>query len=230
MVKKIYSLLKNIIPILCFNFRKLPLRQAIKLPILLYNPKIDGLKGKIRIESDNIEFGMIQLGKVNAGMYRNNGIIIQLSGSIIFKGKCDIGSNTLLSVGEKGYLEIGKNFMCNSGSRIICYHNVVFEDFCNIGWDVQILDTDFHSIKNIMTGKKLKPYSSIYISKYCWISNSCFINKGTKLPPNTIVSSGSLVNKKFKCEENSIIGGNPATVMVEGCYCRDRNDDKYNEK
>lgn len=227
MAKKIYCLFRNIISILYINFKKLPLNQAIKLPILLYNPKIDGLKGEIRIESDNVEFGMIQLGEVNVGMYRKNGIVLQLFGSITFKGKCNIGSSTFLSIGENGHLVVGNNFVCNSGSRIICYHNIVFEDFCNIGWDVQIIDTDFHSIKNLMTGKKVKPYSSIYISKYCWIGNSCFINKGTKLPPNTIVSSGSLVNKKFKCEENSIIGGNPATVMIEGCYYRDRNDDKY---
>ena len=59
---------------LYFNFHYLPFKQAIKLPILLYKPKLLKCKGRIRIEGE-VKIGMIQLGKYNVYLYPNTVII-----------------------------------------------------------------------------------------------------------------------------------------------------------
>lgn len=63
-LKQIISHWKTILyglHILYFNFKYLPFRQALKIPILLYKPHFMGLSGKINIEGP-ISFGMISLG------------------------------------------------------------------------------------------------------------------------------------------------------------------------
>ena len=54
--------LRMLLPSLWFNFKYLPFKQAVKLPILLYKPTFLELKGSVVIESDSIRFGMIRLG------------------------------------------------------------------------------------------------------------------------------------------------------------------------
>lgn len=47
-LKKIYAkrwMLRSILPTIWFNFHYLPFRQAVRLPILLYKPKLLACKG-----------------------------------------------------------------------------------------------------------------------------------------------------------------------------------------
>lgn len=60
--KLILSLIRNIIPIVRFNFHYLPLSQAVKLPVFLNHAHLHVLKGTVRIEADRIRTGMIRLG------------------------------------------------------------------------------------------------------------------------------------------------------------------------
>ena len=52
LIKKIKTnlwVLRSLLPTLYFNFKCLPLKQAIKLPIFLYRPRIVSCSGKITI-------------------------------------------------------------------------------------------------------------------------------------------------------------------------------------
>ena len=56
----------NWIAILYFNFKKLPFKQAIKLPFdFYYKVRFKNLKGKIIIKNENIHRGMINRYKWN---------------------------------------------------------------------------------------------------------------------------------------------------------------------
>lgn len=56
-------ILRYILHSVFFNFHYLPFHEAVKLPILLYKPKLLKLKGTIKIkQEDKIGFGMIRLG------------------------------------------------------------------------------------------------------------------------------------------------------------------------
>lgn len=60
--KLIQSLIRNLIPILRFNFHYFPLSQAVKLPVFLNHAHLHVLKGTVKINADRIRPGMIRLG------------------------------------------------------------------------------------------------------------------------------------------------------------------------
>ena len=109
-ISKLYKKTKQfkyILHSIYFNFHYLPIKQAIRLPIILYKPELLSLKGKIIIESNDIHFGMIRLGFRNVGIYPNTGITYENRvGTIIFKGKCFIGNSSAISIEKKAELEI----------------------------------------------------------------------------------------------------------------------------
>lgn len=63
-------------PSIYFNFRYLPFKQAIKLPIWINKPHLHAMKGKIIIDAPFVKTGMIHLGGFGGHMYPNNGIHI----------------------------------------------------------------------------------------------------------------------------------------------------------
>ncbi len=203
----------------------LPLKQAIKLPIILDKPFFKKLSGKIIIEG-TVKSHMIYLGGSSAEIYRHNGIILSIEGVIIFKGNTFIADGAII-VGDKGVLEVGENVGINSHNKIMAYHLIRIGCNASIGFDVTICDTDFHSIKNVYTNKKMKAYAPIYIGNNNWIGQGCLLLKGTRIPDYVIVSARSLCNRKYKCKEKSIIYGNPAKVdeNFEGLFYRDLEDD-----
>lgn len=105
-LKKLWNnrrILRSILPTIYFNFHYLPFNQAIKLPILLYKPKLLKMKGNIKIEKCKIKFGMIRLGFPTVSLYPNTGIVYENhGGTIVFNGKCAIGNNSAISIGASG--------------------------------------------------------------------------------------------------------------------------------
>lgn len=82
--KLVFSLIRNIIPILRFNFHHFPFSQAIKLPVFLYNAHLHVMKGTVRIEADVIRPGMIRLGFPWTCMKQNKGFHLLNSGGDSF--------------------------------------------------------------------------------------------------------------------------------------------------
>lgn len=136
-LKKIWEnrwILRSIIQSIFFNFYYLPFRQAIKLPILLYKPHFITLKGKVIISSPIVKTGMIRLGKRIVPIYPNNGIIFENNGGTIeFKGKCVIGNNSAISIGEKAKIEIGNKFVATTTLKIISCHHITFGEKVLVG-------------------------------------------------------------------------------------------------
>ena len=44
------------------NFRKLPFRQAIRMPILVYRTKLKSISGSIEIKAAKLKTGLIKIG------------------------------------------------------------------------------------------------------------------------------------------------------------------------
>jgi hypothetical protein len=57
-IRKNFWKLRSLPYSLFFNLKYLPIRQAVKLPILLYKPHFISLHGHINIDYDNIRFGI----------------------------------------------------------------------------------------------------------------------------------------------------------------------------
>lgn len=227
MIKKIWQyrwIFRSLIKTLYFNFHYLPFRQAIKLPILLYKPKLLKCKGTIEIKG-HVKFGMIKLGVYNVSIYPNTGIVFENhGGKVIFNGECSIGNNSFVSIGNKGCIIFGKQFSASTSIKIASYHYIKFEDCVRVGWDCMFLDTDFHKMKKL-NGGYTKGFGSIVIGERTWIGSKCVLLKKTNVPKYTTISAGTILNKKIDVPEYSVIGSeNNIIIKSTGLY-RDINDD-----
>jgi acetyltransferase-like isoleucine patch superfamily enzyme len=205
----------NIISTIYFNFKLLPLKYAIKIPVLIgRHTKFVSLKGKINIDAP-IKRGMIRIGFGDVGIIDNKytRTLIELNGNIIFRGNTFCGYGSKICVGESGVLCFGTRFRIAANSSIICFDSITFGDDVLFSWDILVMDTDFHETINTLTdGVNRNVTKPIFLGNNVWVGTRCLILKGTKVPNNTIVGAGSLLNKTYDIEENCLLGGIPAII------------------
>lgn len=196
----------NLLKTLYFNFKYLPKSQSIKLPIFIYyNTSFYKLNGTIILESKNIQMGMIKIGAHNAGTIdvKFERTILELSGKLLFNGKCNIGKGSRISIGNNGILCMGNNTSITGNTSIICKKKISIGNNCIISWDNLIMDTDFHKIYD-NNNNLLNDDKPIYIGNNVWIGCRCTILKNAYIGNNNIVSANSKVTKKI-LNENCII-------------------------
>ena len=196
---------------LLFNLRYLPLKQAIKIPIYIYNPIYISNSGSIKIEGP-IERGMIHLGKYSCPMY-NRGIKWENKGRIIFKGSCNIGNESYISVGKNGILIIGNDVVNTGKLKIICAKNIIIDEHNRIGWETLIMDTSFHPLFDIEKKTFLPAVRSVYIGKNNWLGMQCVVMPGTNTPKHCIFGLRSIITRNAPIESYCTHGGNPLHII-----------------
>lgn len=183
------------------------------MPILLYNPgRIYG-NGLyvIDIPLDEIKFGMLKLGVKNEeSILTKTGVVISNFGTLIFKGAGVLGNGCSLIIGNQGRLSIGKNFGITGDVSIHCYDSIEIGAFFSCSWNVTIDDTDHHKLMDLKYNKEKEETRPVKIGDNVWICQRVSILKGSELPAWTIVSSNSLVNKRFLVSPYSVLAGIPA--------------------
>lgn len=215
-------ILRSFIKTIFFNFRFLPFRQAIYLPIILYKPRFLNLSGTIKIETDKIRCGMIQLGRNEVSFYPNSGVTIENEGTIIFKGVSKICSGGCLSVKKNAVLTIGDNFSATAELKLACYCSITIGKNVLVGWETKIFDTDFHQLTSCDASINMA-YAPIIIGDDTWIACNCLIMKGSKIPKQCVLAAGSITNKEYDIAPKSVIGGNPVHLLKSGLWL-----DRYN--
>lgn len=228
LIKRIWnrkSDLRNIFSSIYFNFKYLPFKQAVKLPILLYKPHFIALKGKIIIDSPNIKTGMIRLGFHSASIYPNNGIALELKGDkIIFKGACAIGNDSYISTGAKSTIEFGDDFRNTAGLKLVSYRGIKFGQKCRIGWGCLIMDTNFHPLYDMVKKKYKKASGNIEIGDYNWFGTQCKIMHSVTTPERCIFGMGTTVTRNCEMKSYCVMGGSPVKVISENIM-RDYDND-----
>lgn len=190
-----------------FNLRYFDLKTALKRPVFIYNDTDVFWIGKVVLDAKNIYKGMIRIGYWP--MKAHNRTRIAKGGTIIFHGSLDIWGGAIIEGG--GTLEFGDNVMLGESSKIMNEERMVFEDHIRVGYDCTFMDTDYHYIIDTQTHKAHRNKGEVVIGEGTWISSTCKIMKGTRLPKNSIVGGGSLVNHDFSAEEPcQIFVGTPA--------------------
>lgn len=212
-IKKIFSYCKkiNILKTIYYNFKLFPFKHAIKLPLFIYR------KTNVKFGKDNIHItGEISSGMIKIGIPLthfvdpNEKTIIISNGIIELKGKCDIGSGSKIAISKSGYLKIGSNFNVTGSLRICCEHYIKIDDDCMFSWDVSLLDTDYHPIKDI-ENKIINSPRPIKIGKHVWIGCNCIILKGVTIADNSIISAGSIVKKGL--DSTNTVYGMPSNIL-----------------
>ncbi len=228
MLKKLWNnkwILRSILKTIYFNFRYLPIAQAVKLPILLYKASLKQCRGSVEIKAKQITTGMIKLGINRVSIYPNTGFFYENHGGrLVFKGKCTIGNNSYISIGKDANLIFGDSFSCSTSMKCVCYKRVEFQKDVRVGWDCIFMDTDFHCMKT-KDGQKTKGYGSILVGEGNWIGSKCMILKNTKTSNYNTISANSLTNRDLTIfADYSVLGGCPVKLIAKGLY-RDFKDD-----
>jgi acetyltransferase-like isoleucine patch superfamily enzyme len=216
-IKKILRYLKMLAGLnfktIYFNFKYLPTKQAVIFPIAV-SKTVHLMKTDGQIIFDcPVRPGMVRIGYGDVGIFdkKLSRSIWQVSGTVTFKGSADIGHGSKLSVG--GNLVLGDGFKITAESSIVASKKIEFGENCLLSWDVLIMDTDFHIVKD-KSENILNPPTPITIGNKVWIGCRCTILKGADIPDNSVIGANSLVSKKLD-KENATYGGQPARILRE---------------
>lgn len=205
---------------LFFNFKYFPFATACRFPAYIYHrTKLHKAKGEIVI-SVPVHSGMIKIGepKMGARDMANSKTIWEVKGNLIIGGTVTLGRGTHICIDKNGTLALGNNFCVTGNSSIICQKEISIDKDCLISWDVLIMDTDFHPIKNTQ-GNIINAPRPIHIGKHVWIGCRNTILKGVSIADNVIVSANSTITKSIT-ENYCAVGGigNNVEIIKKDIY------------
>lgn len=201
---------------LYFNFKAFPFKEAVRFPIICGATICFGKIEKSKIHFRNgiafkrMTVGMSE-GSFRSGHKQRTYIHIGKNANLIIADKLDIPCGSVLNV--NGRVEFGKGFMPNCFLTISCENHISIGNYCNIGWNVTIIDGDGHPLCCLQSPyKQINPSRPIMIGNNCWIAAHVTIMKGVSLSDHTTIPYGSIITKS--CETpNVIYGGNPNTII-----------------
>ena len=205
----------NILKTVFYNLKFFGFVRGWKFPIVIArHTKFRRSSGKIIINSDAFSFGVVRIGFGRSGItdVKQKKTLIDLEGEIIINGKVSIGVSSAISVGKKGKLFLGDNFVISSDSNIICHKKIYFENNILISWGVLIMDTDFHPI--FCNDQLINPDEEIYVHQNVWICCNVTILNNSIINPNIVIGANSLV-KGYLRSSDSIYAGNPVKLIKD---------------
>lgn len=193
----------------------LPFSQAIRLPIdIYYGVRFDSLKGKIKIRSGTIRRSMIRLGSQGSDIFERNKCVLSVRGMIVFNGSCVFGTGCSLVVRDGAILNIGDDVCFGARNFVYCSESITVGGGMLSSWDCQFMDSNTHDVVDVVTGSFSAQSASISIGEHCWFGNRTVVNKGVRVPANTIISSCSLLTKNHTADEEfCLMAGIPAKVI-----------------
>lgn len=197
-----------------FNFKCLPLNQAIYMPIIVsYRTKLKIFRGGVKIVNSKVYPGMIHIG-ISEGSFncgKNMPITLQLQkqSCMIFYGKASIAAGVIIN--NAGKIEFGEKFSSNYGLFITCSDSIVFGDNCLLGWNNHFLDNNGHRIYDI-NGKLTSGAKKIHIGNNVWITSETHFLKGSKIGDGCVVGYNAFMQKDYSAINNALIAGNPAVI------------------
>lgn len=189
-------------------------KKGFCFPILVYGRIQYWNKGGIIFLDKDVYTGLYSIGKGNNLLSSKYDMIrFNNNGRICLKGPLRVlpGAKAFIRPGGRLTImggHIGANF------KLQCTENIYIGKNVLLSWDVQVMDSDMHYM---VEGNTIRRNSKrIEIGENAWISNRVSVLKGTKLPPNIIVASNSLLSKDYSSiPENSVLAGTPAHCVKE---------------
>lgn len=200
---------------LYFNWKYLPWQQAIRLPVLVSSHvRLLKMKGQIFIEGE-VRPGMIQIGYGGVTIFdeKKSRSIWDVAGTVVFKGRCLIGHGSKVSVGEGARLITGENLIITAETSLICSTELSFGSNCVLSWDILIMDTDFHTIRN-QADEIINQPQPIRIGDKVWLGCRCTILKGAVIPSGSVVGAGATVTGMLE-QESGLYVGTPARLSKQ---------------
>lgn len=216
-LREIFNLLTrhNWWAIFYFNFKMLPFKQAIKLPFdFYYSVRFENVSGRVQLEQKTIRRGMIKIGGRGSEMFSRSQSILDIQGTVIFRGVCELGHGVLLRVDPGGQVDFGHNVRLGALTKLFCKNKIKFGDEIDFSWECQIFDTNFHYLIDTRNESVDPICGTVNIGSRNWFGNRITAMKGCRTAENTVVASNSLCNKDYSSLGSCIvIGGMPAKLL-----------------
>lgn len=205
----------NFIKSLYFNFRYLPFRQAVYMPVwITTNFRIHGLKrGQLILHQPYRK--SVFLGDCGSpGLQEMKGCIYMSKDSkLIFQGFTVISQGTVFRLDKDAKIELGDKFYCNKNCFFRSSDIIKFGNHCAVGWNVQINTNDGHEV--YYDDKICVNHGNIIIGENVWLTSNSIVCKNTSIADGCILAQGAVLTKKIT-DKNSLIGGVPAKVIKKG--------------
>ena len=202
---------------LWYNLRLFPLRQAIRMPLLISNrTAFDNIGGKVIIECDEVRMGMIKVGfaTFQGSNYLCESTRLNIRGKVIVRGECALGVGSSVEVAEGGVLTLGPRFHLGPRSLLVCHKSMSFGRYNRISWCCTLMDTDQHALVD-EEGTRVNPDRPILFGDNVWVGCHVIVPKGVQLSDNTTVAAGSRLVGRYE-EPMVVLAGNPAAVVRRG--------------
>lgn len=117
------------------NFKMLPRKQAIKLPLDVYHKiRFEKLSGRITLNTDKVYRGMVKFGSQGSDMFQHKGCILAIEGDLMLNGSVVFGCSNTIKICKGGFIEIGERSIFGANNLIYCKQNLkIGGDFYPLG-------------------------------------------------------------------------------------------------
>lgn len=211
-IKILFKIILSLPKTIYFNFRVFDLKTAIKLPILIANNVkiLEIHKNSILIARNKIKPFMIIIGLSGSNAINSTKGKVKLSKSskIVFEGIARFAEGIVL-YSNGGTAVFGDNFVSNKNCFIAFDLKITFGADVLLGWNVNIRDSDGHTI--VSDGMRNKNVKEVKIGNHVWICANVDILKGSDIGNNNVIGYRSLVSG-LKTSDNNLVVGFPAVV------------------
>ena len=200
-----------------YNLRLLPLRQAVRLPLLVsHRTCVENLCGRVIIDAPQLKTGLVEIGfsTCQCSDFRYDRTRLNIRGRVVVKGKCTFGAGSSVEVGEGGTLTLGDRFQLGPKSLIICHKEITFGSRALTSWCCTFMDTDQHSLVDSQ-GQRRNADRPVTVGDNVWFGCHTIIPKGVTIASDVTVGAGSVLRGHYD-EEMTVVAGNPAVVVRRG--------------
>lgn len=217
-----YNFFKSLYVNLCL----MPLRDALKLPILIYGKcTLYELGGRVRFNVP-IKKGLLKIGQMDPVRSYYSKSFLSIRGELVVGANVTLRRGINIQILKDACVQLDDYVSFGDNCTIICRNNIHIGYGTGIGNNTTFMDNDFHFIINTETKRIKNNTKSITIGKYNWIGGNCIIKKGSKTPNGTIIAGPySMISKDYTeiIPEFSIIAGQPA-ILLRTNYRRIKNN------
>lgn len=213
----------SIVKTIYINFAALPFKQAVKIPVVVSRGvKLDGplapnaivLKGRIRTASILLGIG----GSRDLAVFRSRKSYLRISraGRLVFEGTARFAPHFSVLI-DNAEMSIGSGFSCNNGCSFSCLDGIAIGENCLLGGDIEIRDSDGHTIyeldaeQHLVEKDNTKP---VKIGDHVWLCSHVRISKGVRIGNDCVVAHSSICTRALE-GNHKLIAGFPAKVIKD---------------
>ena len=139
-------------------------------------------------------------------------LALNKNSELVFLGNVQIGKGSRVYLAASATLHIGDDTFINNDSLLSVSNFIRIGSGCRIGFDVKLMDSDFHTISDAASVQRSSAGDSgIEIADRVWIGAAATICKSVSIGRGAVVAAGSLVVRDVPAD--SLVGGVPAKVI-----------------